>query len=219
MPSITLAAGCVAEVAVTLAARARSAGSGLRRPGRKASSRRRACWRTEMLGGVARRRNVGGAPCYAFVRGHESFGGMACGGRGGCGVVRVMQLYLLIALGGALGSVGRFACAEWVARQWGTGFPWGILLVNVLGSLVIGFFATYTGPEGRAAMGAEGRVFFMTGVLGGFTTFSTFSLQTLMLAREGEWLRAGGNAAGSLVLCLVAVWLGHLCAVALGGSR
>lgn len=144
---------------------------------------------------------------------------MACGR--GRGVVRcgIMHVYLLIALGGALGSVGRYACAEWVARQAGAGFPWGTLCVNVIGSLVIGFFATYTGPEGRAAVGAEGRLFFMTGVLGGFTTFSTFSLQTLALARDGEWLRAGGNVAASVALCLVAVWLGYLLATWLGASR
>jgi len=130
-----------------------------------------------------------------------------------------MYLYLLIALGGALGSMARFALSGVVAHHAGETFPWGTLAVNVLGSFVIGFFAAFTGPEGRVLVGPNGRQFFMTGVLGGFTTFSSFSLQTLALARDGEWLRSGGNAVGSLILCLTAVWLGHLLAVTLNSSR
>lgn len=130
-----------------------------------------------------------------------------------------MQLYLLIALGGALGSVGRFALANWAGEHCGEAFPWGTLLVNVLGSFVIGFFASFTGPEGRVPVGVGGRQFFMVGVLGGFTTFSSFSLQTLALMRAGDWWRAGGNVGGSVVLCLAAVALGHACAVALSGPR
>ena len=124
-----------------------------------------------------------------------------------------MSLYLLIALGGAIGSVTRFALSGFVAQHFGETFPWGTLIVNVAGSFVIGFFGTLTGPEGRFLVGPGGRQFFMTGVLGGFTTFSSFSLQTLNLARDGEWLYAGGNVAGSVVACLLAVWLGHLAAV------
>ena len=130
-----------------------------------------------------------------------------------------MNLYLWIALGGALGSVARFGASEAVARGMGAAFPWGTLAVNVVGSFVIGFFATLTAPGGRWPVGSEGRHFFMTGVLGGFTTFSSFSLQTLGLMREGEWLRAGGNVTGSVALCLVAVWLGHVAAAAVGPGR
>jgi len=130
-----------------------------------------------------------------------------------------MILYLWIALGGAAGSVGRFAAAEAVSRSAGGAFPWGTLVVNVAGSFVIGFFATVTAPNGRWPVGFDGRHFFMTGVLGGFTTFSSFSLQTLGLMREGEWLRAGGNITGSVVLCLAAVWLGHVAAAALSPAR
>ncbi len=130
-----------------------------------------------------------------------------------------MYLYLLIAIGGALGSVMRFAMSGFVAHHAGETFPWGTLLVNVLGSFIIGFFATFTGPDGRYLVNSAGRQFFMTGVLGGFTTFSSFSLQTLALSREGEWLRAGGNVVGSVVLCLVAVWIGHLLAFSLNSSR
>ncbi len=129
------------------------------------------------------------------------------------------MLYLLIALGGALGSVGRFALSGFVAHHWGETFPWGTLIVNVLGSFVIGFFATLTSPDGRMLVSSGGRQFFMTGVLGGFTTFSSFSLQTLNLARDGEWWQAGGNVAASVGACLVAVWLGHLAAVTLNSLK
>jgi len=130
-----------------------------------------------------------------------------------------MWLYFLIALGGALGSVARFALNGAISTHFGETFPWGTLLVNVTGSFVIGFFATLTGPEGRVFASGNTRAFFMTGVCGGYTTFSSFSLQTLALAREGEWLRAGGNTVGSVVACLVAVWLGHLCASALNQMK
>lgn len=130
-----------------------------------------------------------------------------------------MILYLLIAAGGALGSVARFALSGVVAQHYGETFPWGTLLVNVLGCFVIGFFATLTAPDGRMLAGAPGRHFFMTGVLGGFTTFSSFSLQTLNLARDGDWARAAANAGGSLVLCLLAVWLGYLAAAALNSMK
>ncbi|MBX3749813.1 MAG: fluoride efflux transporter CrcB [Opitutaceae bacterium] len=129
------------------------------------------------------------------------------------------MLYLLIALGGALGSVGRFALSGFVAHHWGETFPWGTLIVNVLGSFVIGFFATLTSPDGRMLVSSGGRQFFMTGVLGGFTTFASFSLQTLNLARDGEWWQAGGNVAASVGACLVAVWLGHLAAVTLNSLK
>ena len=123
-----------------------------------------------------------------------------------------MFTYLLIALGGALGSVLRFALNGLVSAQWGATFPWGTLLINVSGSFLIGFFATLTEPGGRVFASSNTRQFFMTGICGGYTTFSSFSLQTLNLARDGEWFRAGAYTVGSVVLCLVAVWLGHVAA-------
>ena len=123
-----------------------------------------------------------------------------------------MRLYLLIALGGALGSVARFFLSGVVAGQFGATFPWGTIIVNVTGSFLIGFFATLTVPDGRLFATGNTRQFFMSGIFGGYTTFSSFSLQTLNLAREGEWFRAGANTVLSVVACLVAVWLGHLCA-------
>ena len=130
-----------------------------------------------------------------------------------------MVLYLLVALGGAIGSVARFWVSGLVANQIGTTFPWGTFAVNVTGSFVIGFFATLTGPDGRVFASSDSRQFFMTGVCGGYTTFSSFSLQTLNLATDGEWFQAGGNAVLSLVSCLVAVWLGHLAAASLNALK
>src|SRR6478609_1176013 len=102
-----------------------------------------------------------------------------------------------------------------IANRFGEAFPWGTLIVNISGSFVIGLFATVTGPDGRWLAKDSFRLFFMAGICGGYTTFSSFSLQTLTLAQSGQWLRAGANAVASLVLCLVAVWLGHVCAVAI----
>ncbi len=126
----------------------------------------------------------------------------------------MMQLTVLwVALGGALGSAARYWCSGLAARLFGDGFPWGTLLVNVTGSLIIGFFATVTGPEGKWLVSGNIRQFVMVGVLGGFTTFSAFSLQTLVLFEQGEWLRAAGNVLGSVLLCLAAAWFGHMAAI------
>lgn len=123
-----------------------------------------------------------------------------------------MLNYLLVALGSALGGVARYGVSGMVARWFGETFPWGTLLVNVVGSFAIGLFATFTSTEGRWLVPPATRTFFMIGILGGFTTFSSFSLQTLNLARDGEWLYAGLNILGSVALCLIFVWLGHLLA-------
>jgi CrcB protein len=121
-----------------------------------------------------------------------------------------MTIYLLIALGGALGSVVRYALNNLIEQQLsGSAFPWGTLVINVTGSLLIGLFSTLTGPDGRWVVANEGRLFFMTGVCGGYTTFSAFSLQTLSLIRLGDWQRAAAYIAASVILCLVAVWVGH----------
>ena len=118
--------------------------------------------------------------------------------------------YLAIALGSALGGAGRYWLSGVVAQRFGETFPWGTLLVNVSGSFLIGLFAALAGPEGRLLIPRRFSLFFMPGLCGGYTTFSSFSLQTLKLAQEGEWLQAGANASLSLVLCLLAVWVGHL---------
>lgn len=123
-----------------------------------------------------------------------------------------MALYLWIALGGAIGGTARFALSGLVAQHFGETFPWGTFIVNVSGSFLIGFFATITAPDGRFLVGSTARQFVMTGIFGGFTTYSSFSLQTLELAREGEWFHAGANATLTFVICFLAVWLGYVCA-------
>ena len=124
-----------------------------------------------------------------------------------------MQFYLWIGLGSALGGMARYWCTGVMARLLGETFPWGTLLVNILGSLIIGFFATATAPDGRLFVGAEARQFVMIGLLGGYTTFSSFSVQTLSLLNDVEWLYAGLNIGLSVILCLLAVWIGHSIAV------
>ena len=124
-----------------------------------------------------------------------------------------MVTYIWVAVGAAIGGVLRFWLSGVVAETVGETFPWGTLVINVTGSFVIGFFATFTGPDGRVMVGSTARQFVMTGICGGYTTFSSFSLQTLNLTRDGEFLYAGGNITLSVVLCLLAVWLGHLAAV------
>jgi len=123
--------------------------------------------------------------------------------------------YVWIALGGALGTLARALGAEWAARAFGDGFPWGVLIINIAGSFVIGAFATLTGTGGRFMVAPDARQFVMVGLCGGFTTFSSFSLQTLNLLLDGYVVRAGANIVGSVVLCLLAVWLGYLAATAL----
>ncbi len=130
-----------------------------------------------------------------------------------------MQAYLWIAIGSALGGIARFWCSGVAARLIGETFPWGTLIVNILGSFVIGFFGTLTGPDGRVFVGTSARQFVMIGLCGGFTTFSSFSLQTLALMNDGEWFAAGGNVAGSVALCLAAVWLGHILAASLNAMK
>jgi CrcB protein len=123
--------------------------------------------------------------------------------------------YLWIALGSALGGVARYGASSAIAGAFGQTFPWGTLIVNVTGSFVIGFIASLTGPDGRVMVAPDTRQFVMVGICGGYTTFSSFSLQTLTLVQDGEMLRAGMNVAGSVALCLVAVWLGYAAAAAL----
>jgi len=130
-----------------------------------------------------------------------------------------MSAYVAIAVGSALGSVGRYWCSGITARLVGETFPWGTLLVNVVGSFVIGFFSTLTGPDGRVFASTTARQFVMVGICGGYTTFSSFSLQTLNLVNDGQWLYAAANTFGSILLCFLAVWAGHAIAANLGALR
>jgi CrcB protein len=122
------------------------------------------------------------------------------------------MIYFWVMLGSALGGAARYWCSGLAAEHFGETFPLGTLAVNVIGSFIIGFFATLTGPDGRYLVGTEARQFVMTGLCGGYTTFSSFSVQTLNLVRDGEMKLAGANVALSVILCLLAVWLGRIAA-------
>lgn len=119
-----------------------------------------------------------------------------------------LLVYVWVAVGGALGSVFRYMLGNAIARVAGDAMPWGTLLINILGSFVIGWFAAATVGGSRVAASPEFRTFVMVGLCGGFTTFSSFSLQTLALYEDGEPLRALANIILSVVLCLGSVWLG-----------
>ena len=131
----------------------------------------------------------------------------------------LMATYLWIALGSAIGGVARYGASSLIANAVGQTFPWGTLIVNISGSFVIGFFAMLTGPDGRVVVSGDMRQFVMIGLCGGYTTFSSFSLQTLNLLRDGQVVGAGWNIAGSVALCLLGVWLGFAAAAALNQVR
>lgn len=126
-----------------------------------------------------------------------------------------IMAYLAVAAGGALGTLARYWLSGLISNAFGQTFPWDILIINVTGSFVIGFFSAVTGPDGRLFVSGTTRQFVMIGLCGGYTTFSSFSLQTLNLANDGEWLAAGGNIVGSVALCLFFVWLGAALGAAL----
>lgn len=128
-----------------------------------------------------------------------------------------MQQTLWIALGGALGSVARYWIAVWALPISRT-LPWGTIGINVAGSFIIGIFGTLTLETGRHPAPEWARLFVMVGICGGFTTFSSFSLQTLDLLRGDAWGRALANVALSVLLCLAAVAAGHAAAIQLNGS-
>jgi len=133
--------------------------------------------------------------------------------------MKAMKAYVWIAIGSAIGGVARYWCSGVTARLIGETFPWGTLIVNVVGSFIIGFFATLTAPDGRVFASSTTRQFVMVGLCGGYTTFSSFSLQTLNLMNDGEWLQVGANISASVVLCLLAVWIGHVLAMSLNTMR
>jgi fluoride exporter len=133
------------------------------------------------------------------------------------------MVYLWVAIGGALGSVARFWLGNAMVMVMGSEFPWGTLLINILGSFIISFFGMLTGSADRFPVPYEARIFVMVGICGGFTTFSSFSLQTIELAYAGQAGRAGIYVAISVILCLAACALGFWTATAfsnaIGSSR
>jgi CrcB protein len=123
--------------------------------------------------------------------------------------------YFWVAIGGALGTLARFWLANVMLALTGPKFPWGTLLINVSGSFVISFFSALTAASSRWPLPYEARLFVMVGLCGGFTTFSSFSLQTVELIRTGQTGRACAYAAASVVLCVAACGLGFSAAGAL----
>ena len=116
---------------------------------------------------------------------------------------------LWIGIGGALGSIARYWLALWMLPL-SRSLPWGTITINIVGSFAIAFFGTVTLATGRHPLPETVRLFFMVGVCGGFTTFSSFSLQTLELLRAGATGRALANILLSVLLCIAAVTLGFL---------
>ena len=128
-----------------------------------------------------------------------------------------LMTVLVVALGGAIGTVARYLAALAAAPISGS-LPWGTVLINVAGSFLIGLVGTLTLAHGRYPVPETARLFVMVGFCGGFTTFSSFSLQTLDLLRAGAIGRAAVNVAASVLLCLAAVAAGHLAGAALNGG-
>lgn len=123
--------------------------------------------------------------------------------------MNVFVTYLGIAIGSALGGLARYGCGVLAVAWLGPAFPWGTIFINILGSFVIGWFATLTGPDGRLLVSSVIRQFVMVGICGGYTTFSSFSLETVTLLQRGNPSGAIANVGLSLMLCLAAVWVGH----------
>jgi CrcB protein len=124
---------------------------------------------------------------------------------------------IIIMIGGALGTLARYAISV-AALPISGRLPWGAIIINITGSMVIGFFGTLTLGNGRYPASEAVRLFVMIGLCGGFTTFSSFSLQTLDLLRTGSVTRAAVSVGASVILCIAAVALGHIVASHLNGG-
>ena len=111
--------------------------------------------------------------------------------------------------GSALGGLARFWLSAWMVQLLGPRLPWGTLLINVLGSLAIGWFGALTGSGGRLVVSGELRAFVMIGLCGGFTTFSSFSLQTLELLQREDYGWAAAYVLASVAVCLASVAAGY----------
>lgn len=125
-----------------------------------------------------------------------------------------MKSYFWIAVGTGLGGTLRYWCGEIAAVLLGDVVPWGTMFVNAFGSFIIGFFVALTAPKGRLRVSPVVSRFVTVGVCGGYTTFSSFSLQTQEFMQRGEWLYVSANIL-SIVLSLFVVWVGYISAAAL----
>ena len=124
----------------------------------------------------------------------------------------MFKTYVIVMSGGAIGTALRLWLSGFIANRYGETFPVGTIVVNVTGCFVIGLFSGITGTEGAFFVSPLTRQFVMIGILGGYTTFSSFSLQTLNLLNDGEWFQATMNILVSVILAMLAVWLGHMLA-------
>jgi fluoride exporter len=129
------------------------------------------------------------------------------------------RLYRAVVLGSVIGGVLRYLASVALQSAFGVMFPWGTLFVNVTGSFFIGFYAALTGPDGRLFVSPAQRQFVMVGICGGYTTFSSFSLETLKLVQAGDVQAAALNIGVSVVSWMLAVWIGHLLATRLNRLR
>jgi CrcB protein len=127
-----------------------------------------------------------------------------------------MITWLAVAIGSAMGGMARYGFGMWVGRIWGNSFPLGTLLINIIGSFVIGLFGALTVASGPYPASALTRTFVMVGLCGGFTTFSSFSLQSMELLQAGENLQAALYIVSSVAICLASVFLGYWLATRLG---
>lgn len=125
---------------------------------------------------------------------------------------RMWQTYLAVMGGGAVGVGARMFLSGWITGRYGHDFPWGTMVVNIAGCFLIGLLAGFSGPG--SAVPPILRQVLAIGVLGGFTTYSSFSLQTISLVANGQVLFAVANAVATLVFCLLGTWAG----LALGGG-
>jgi len=133
--------------------------------------------------------------------------------------VNVVITYIWIAIGSALGGMARYACSRAVALRYGETFPWGTLVVNISGSFIIGLIAAASAPESRLIVAPNLRTFLLVGICGGYTTFSSFSLQTLELIRNRDFGEAFGNVLLSVAACMAAVTIGYILGSAVGSAR
>ncbi len=124
--------------------------------------------------------------------------------------------FLWIGLGGFLGANARYLVTQWAAGRWGSAFPYGTLIVNVLGCFLIAFFLTLA--TGRLNISTEVRLFVAVGFLGGFTTFSSFAYETFFLVEQGRWLAAGANFLADTVIGITFVFLGIILARMIQGT-
>lgn len=124
----------------------------------------------------------------------------------------MFRTYLVVMAGGAFGTALRLCLSTFLAERYGETFPVGTMVVNITGCFVIGLFSGLTTADGMFFVSPLTRQFVMIGILGGYTTFSSFSLQTLNLLNDGQWFRAGLNILFSVLFSLIAVWLGQVLA-------